>query len=103
MPRTSASKVHFELLLGKLVRDPEGARVGRILSVMAEIEGSECLVREYHLGTTALMSRLGISVFGRTFGRGQPLRVPWELMDLSDPEHPRLRCLEAELPGKAKP
>ena len=95
MPQTPGGKVHFELLLGRLVRDPEGARVGRILSVMAEIEGNECVVREYHLGTAALLARLGISPFGR-----KPLRVPWELMDLSDPEQPRLRCLEAELPKK---
>jgi sporulation protein YlmC with PRC-barrel domain len=85
-------KVRFELLLGKKVRDPEGVRVGRILSVTAEIEGETCVVREYHLGTAALLARLGISPFGR-----QPLRVPWDLMDLSDPEHPRLRCLKAEL------
>ena len=88
----AGGKVHFEQLLGKLVRDPEGARVGRILSVMAEIEGEECLVREYHLGTAALLARLGISWFGR-----KPLRVPWDLMDLGDPERPRLRCLKTEL------
>lgn len=86
------NKVHFELLLGRVVRDPEGARVGRILSVMAEIEGQECVVREYRLGTAALLARLGIYTFQR-----KPRRVPWELMDLSDPEKPRLRCLKAEL------
>jgi hypothetical protein len=74
------------------VRDPEGARVGRILSVKAEIEKEECVVREYHLGTAALLAQLGISVFGR-----KPLRVPWDLMDLGDPDRPRLRCLASEL------
>lgn len=85
-------KIRFELLLGKKVLDPEGARVGRILSVTAEMNGEDCVVREYHLGTAALLARLGISVFGK-----KPLRVPWDLMDLSDPERPRLRCLAAEL------
>lgn len=88
----AGGKVHLELLLGKLVRDPEGARVGRILSVTAEIEGEECVVREYHLGAAALLAQLGISLFGR-----KPLRVPWDLMDLGDPDRPRLRCLASEL------
>jgi hypothetical protein len=88
-------KVRLELLLGRKVRDPEGVPVGRILSVMAELEGEDCVVREYHLGTAALLAQLGISVFGR-----KPLRVPWDLMDLSDPERPRLRCLKAEIPDR---
>jgi len=90
-------KVHLELLLGKLVRDTEGARVGRIRSVRAEMEGEDCVVRDYDLGAAALMSRLGISMFQRT-----PLRVPWEQLDLSDPEQPRLRCTVAELKAKKR-
>lgn len=87
-------KVRFELLLGKVVRDSEGVRAGRILSVTAEMEGESCVVREYHLGTAALLSRLGITTLQR-----EPRRVPWDLMDLSDPERPRLRCSLAELKG----
>ena len=96
------AKVHLELLLGKLVRDSEGARAGRILSVRAERQGDECLVRDYRLGPAALMSRLGISVL-RLVGwpaRKEPLRVPWEQLDLSDPEQPRLRCTLEELKKK---
>jgi len=93
----STPKIHFELLLGKMVRDSEGVRVGRILSVTAEMKGESCVVREYHLGTAALLSRLGIATFQR-----EPRRVPWELMDLSDPERPRLRCSLAELESKSR-
>lgn len=87
-------KVHLELLLGKLVRDPDDVKVGRILSVHAEIQGTECVVREYDLGAAALMENLGISILRVAHGilGKEPLRVPWDQMDLSDPEHPRLRC-----------
>ena len=86
--------VHLEQLLGKLVRDPDGAKVGRILSVHAEIEGSECVVREYDLGAAALLENLGIKILrvARGLFQTEPLRVPWDLLDLSDPDHPRLRC-----------
>lgn len=95
----SRANVHLELLHGRLVRDPGGARVGRIQSVTAEIEGEDCVVREYGLGTASLLARLGISASG-IVGlpiRSEPLRVPWDLLDLGDPDHPRLRCSLAEL------
>jgi len=101
MSRTS---VHLELLHGKLVRDSEGARVGRIHSVFAEIDGEDCVVREYGLGTASLLAVLGISlswIAGLPI-RSEPLRVPWDLLDLADPEHPRLRCSRAELKGRAE-
>jgi hypothetical protein len=95
-------KVHLELLLGKLVRDPDEVKVGRILSVHADQEGAECTIREYHLGAAALLERLGISVL-RIVGwpiDKEPLRVPWDQLDVSDPERPRLRCPVAELKSK---
>jgi hypothetical protein len=93
------ARVHLELLLGKVVRDSEGVKAGRILSVQAERQGEECVVRAYRLGAAALMSRLGISVLGLVGwpARKEPLRVPWEQLDLADPERPRLRCTVAEL------
>jgi sporulation protein YlmC with PRC-barrel domain len=94
--------VHFELLLGRKVLDPEGRRVGRILAVRAEPAGEDCVVREYLLGTAALLTRLGISA-GRLLGlpaHREPIRVPWDLMDLKDPEKPRLTCSLEELKGR---
>ena len=95
-------KVHLEQLLGKLVRDPDEVKVGRILSVHAEIEGDECVVREYDLGAAALMENLGISVLRIAHGlfKWEPLRVPWDQLDLSDPDRPRLRCPVAELKSR---
>jgi sporulation protein YlmC with PRC-barrel domain len=94
------AKVHFELLLGREVHDSDGVRVGRILSVIAEREGDDCVIREYHLGAAALLSRLGITAL-RIVGlhRREPLRVPWDQLDLDDPEKPRLRCRAEELKG----
>lgn len=94
--------VHLELLLGRKVLDSEGKRVGRILAVTAEPEGEECVVSEYLLGTAALLTRLGLSA-GRIAGipiRREPLRVPWDRMDLRNPEKPRLSCSLAELKSK---
>jgi sporulation protein YlmC with PRC-barrel domain len=91
--------VHFELLLGRKVLDFEGRRVGRILAVRVEPAGEDYVVREYLLGTAALLTRLGISA-GRLFGwpvHREPIRVPWNLLDLRDPKKPRLKCPVAEL------
>jgi len=94
--------VHFELLLGRKVLDSEGRKVGRILAVRAEPEGKDCVVREYLLGTAALLTRLGLSA-SRLVGlpiHRKPLCVPWDRMDLSDPAKPRLTCRMEELKGK---
>lgn len=91
--------VHLELLLGRKVLDAEGKRVGRILAVRAETKGKDCVVREYLLGTAALLTRLGLSaqrLVGLPIHR-EPLCVPWDLMDLGDPERPRLTCRVEEL------
>jgi hypothetical protein len=95
-------KIHFELLLGKLVRDPEGARVGRIFSAHAEPEGDGWVIREFDLGAAALVARFGLTLrrlAGLPISR-EPRRIPWDLLDLSDPERPRLRCSLAELDGR---
>lgn len=91
----STPKIHFELLLGKMVRDPQGVGVGRIFSAHAEIDGADCVLREFLLGPGALLARFGIPL-----QRWKPTRVPWDLLDIADPEHPRLRCSAAELAGR---
>ncbi|HYU36100.1 MAG TPA: hypothetical protein VEW48_28405 [Thermoanaerobaculia bacterium] len=94
-----ARKITLERLVGRTVHDPDGRRAGRILEVEAEIAGDDCLIREYRLGAAALLQRLGISA-ARLMGlpiRHQPLRVPWDQLDLGDPERPRLRCTLEEL------
>ncbi len=90
--------IRLQSLAGRQVRDVDGQVAGRIGEIRAERVGAKCHVVCFDLGPAAFLSRLGISV-GTLVGlrsRG-PLRVPWQQMDLSDPEHPRMRCRIAEL------
>ena len=101
----STSEVRLELLVGRKVYDADGACVGRVEEVRAEVDGADHVVREYHVGKLAVAERL--------LGGGRMMRallrhlsghrlwtgyvVPWRDMDLSDPERPRVRRREAEL------
>jgi hypothetical protein len=98
------SIVHVELLLGREVRDPSDKRAGRIEEIRARRVGTEIVVEAYHLGPSATMERLAAPIIRRGLLRafGGPhhshgRRVNWNQMDLSDPEHPRLRCPLEEL------
>ena|ERR1700686_416800 len=105
MRRSKKTEVKLELLVGRRVVDVDGVRVGRIEEVLAEREGDELLVTEYHVGAYGLFERLSIYHIGAGLlrylgGRAQsanPHRIPWEKLDLSDPEHPRLTCAVEEL------
>jgi hypothetical protein len=81
-------------LVGRSVRDLNGRSAGRIEAIRAERIGPRCVVHELELGAEAWLSRIGASsshLFG--FGsRRDPLRVPWQQIDLSEPSEPRLRC-----------
>jgi hypothetical protein len=95
-----APELHIELLLGRRVAGADGEPVGRIEEVCAEPAGPDLAITEYHLGVDAALERLSASsmsllVLGR--GRRRGYRVPWDKLDLSDPEHPRLICPVAEL------
>lgn len=99
-----ARELHLELLLGKCVYDSAGDRVGRIEEVRAEPEGDEWQIVEYWIGIAAIVERfsawqLGVgllSVFGaRKLRKGY--RVPWDQLDLSNPDRPRLVCTIEEL------
>lgn len=98
------SEIYLELLLGKPVIDPKCKRVGRIEEVLVERVGDEWIVREYLLGPAALLERLSAHTIGlkiphllgaRKLFTGY--RVPWDKLDLTDPEKPRLLCNLHEL------
>ena len=97
-------EVHLELLLGKRVLDQTGKPVGRIEEVRAEQQGDEWVIQEYLVGTAALLERLSAWTVGlgilhllgaRNIHGGY--RIPWNQLDLTDPEHPRLHCTLQEL------
>jgi hypothetical protein len=101
------NEIHLELLLGRRVIDPDGEVAGRIEEVRASLHGEELLVDEYLLGPHALMERLSASfasfpVLGSLGRRRRPVKIPWNRLDLSDPEHPRLLCTLNELKEQSR-
>jgi hypothetical protein len=88
-------EVHVEQLLGRKVIDADGRVVGHIEEMRSEIVDGERVVTEFHLGPAALFERIG-AVVGelpllRFFAPSRARCVAWNLVDLSDPRHPRLR------------
>jgi len=108
MTTTKTNEVKLELLLGRRVVDVDGERVGRIEEVLADREGDELLITHYLVGRYGLFERfsilhVGIGLLRYLGSRAQsahPHRIPWDKMDLSDAEHPRLTCSIDELKSR---
>jgi len=97
-------EINVELLLGIKVRDVDGKNVGRIEELRVERDEKSCLVEAYLIGASALIERLSAWTLVRPITRFlnsrnlySIYRVPWQEMDLSDPEHPRLRIAKRDL------
>ncbi len=104
----SAREILLSDLIGRTVHDADGRAIGRIEELRAEIElhehGNEYVVCEFHIGAFGAFTAFAGSRFARVamqrLGRWSGYRtssIPWELMDLSDPEHPRARRKKSEL------
>lgn len=105
MSTSKKNEVRLELLIGRRVVDANGVKVGRIEEVLAERDGEDLLVTQYLVGVYGLFQSLSIQHFGagilrllgaRAFSK-KPHRIPWDKLDLSDPENPRLTCGIEEL------
>jgi sporulation protein YlmC with PRC-barrel domain len=96
----STKNVRIDLMVGRMVHDREGKRVGRISEVRVEPQADALEVVEYHLGAAAMLGRIGLTT-RRLVGLslGEPIRVPWQRIDISDPEHPVFDGLADELKG----
>lgn len=97
-------ELHLELLLGRPVIDSAGKRVGRIEEVRVEQQADEWVIVEYLVGLAAIAERLSIPNLTtrllplfREKNIGESYRIPWDKLDLSDPNHPRLTCTIKEL------
>jgi sporulation protein YlmC with PRC-barrel domain len=95
-------EAHVEHLLGRRIVDVDGHVVGRLEEMNAEIVDGEMVVTEFHIGTAALVERVGAFVTQLPFFRHIPFsrhgyRVPWQQLDLSDTLHPRVRVRRDEL------
>lgn len=94
-----AHEIRAGLLIGRLVRDASGMRIGRIGDIVAERDGGEIVVTEYLVGPHGWIHRFAIHALGLRLRRlAWRYRVSWELMDLSDPHQPRVTCGANELP-----
>jgi hypothetical protein len=94
----SAREIRVEVLLGRVVRTAAGRPAGRIEDLRVEPDGEDYVVREVVLGELGVRARL----FGlaaqlptlKSLGLGRRYRtraIPWQWLDLSDPERPRFR------------
>jgi len=78
-------------LHGRKVRDVSGRPVGRIYDMRAETRDGQLVVVEYYIGAGALLEGIGLHAM-RLIGLETPAprAVPWDKLDLSDPERPTL-------------
>ena len=97
-------EVNIELLIGTKVSDLSGINVGRIEELRFERDGESCRIQSYLIGGSAMIERLSAWTLVRPVARALRARklyslyeVPWQDMDLNDPEHPKLRVAKADL------
>jgi ribosomal 30S subunit maturation factor RimM len=74
--------IHIEDLLDRRVVDEKGRRLGRIHEVVAQRERDHYVVREYRLGSGALIDRFELTrwIFGR---KPKPIVVPADQLDIT--------------------
>jgi sporulation protein YlmC with PRC-barrel domain len=104
MKRMAKQEINLELLVGRRVFGLNGRSIGHLEEICAELSEGECLVTEYLVGAYAVVERLAALSIGRAilrlFGatkKHEGYRVPWDKLDLTDPERPRLLCSVDEL------
>jgi len=105
----SARTISLSDLIGRPVRDADGRKIGRIEELEAEIElhphGNDYVVTRFDVGRVGPLDALATGRFvpqllrwvTRATGYVR-YEIPWDLMDLRDPAHPRALRPERELP-----
>jgi hypothetical protein len=92
------AEINVELLVGRTVRDSNGARVGRLSEVVARKEDDEFVVTAYMVGAQAWLHRFAVHGLGLRLGKiARVYRVSWAQLDLSDPKHPVTTCPRGDL------
>ena len=98
MPR----RIRLERLVGCKVFGPDGRPVGRLEDVVVRRRGAIATIVEYHVGWYGPFQVLAGGGLGRAllttlpFSRPMVYRVPWDDMDRSDVDRPRLVRRELE-------
>lgn len=92
-------EIRLERLLGRMLVDASGLPVGPIEDVDAQPDGVTYVVTHVLIGPARRLDRLRAALhllpLLRALSLGKPPRVrrlPWEWLDLTDPDHPRLRA-----------
>jgi len=105
----SGRTVALSDLLGRVVRDADGRKIGRIEELHAEISlehgASDYVVTHFSVGHFRPFDVIATGNFVQPLVRRvapatgyHRYEIPWDWMDLSDPAHPRARRREDELP-----
>ena len=94
--------IQLEDLIRAKVRDQHGNVVGRIEEVIAEYEGDELLVTEYHTGGYGMLEHLSAITVGEWFlhliGRkASGYVIRWDQIDVTIATEPVLLCNKSEL------
>jgi hypothetical protein len=91
-------EIRLERLLGRMLVDSDGLPVGPIEDVDAQPNGDSYVVTHVLVGHAGRFERLREALHLlptlRPLSPGEPRparRLPWEWLDLTDPDHPRLR------------
>lgn len=87
-------RIRYSELIGKMVVDSSGARVGRIRDLLAERRGDALRVTAILVGEAALLQRIAFKpdVAHRFLRTPEPSLIPWSLVDHIDA---RAVCLRA--------
>ena len=99
----SLVEIHVESLVGRTLLDPDGRKVGRVEELLVEQVGIDWVVVELHVGIGALLERVvELSTLVPLMGGlrrklSNRYRVPWQHLDLRDPDHPRSLVRLADL------
>lgn len=97
------TEIRIELLIGRKVHDVDGETIGRIQDIRGEQRDKDFLVEAYLVGASALVERLAAWSLIRPIRRLLPgslysmYRIPWNEMDLTDRQHPRLTVTKSQL------
>ena len=105
----SARTVSLGDLIGRVVRDADGQRIGRIEELKAEIllerGGNDYIVTRFGVGRWGPFDLIATGHFVQQLVRRVTratsyvhYEIPWDFMDLTDPARPRVRCAERDLP-----
>jgi len=96
------AEVHVEQVLGKRVRDLDGAVLGRLEDFRVEIVDGETVITEFHIGGAAIIERIAGFMSELPIIEHLPFglteyRVRWQDVDLSDSRRPHVTVRKADL------